>query len=210
MAGRQSPPYRRAHPMRLELTGRHLRITPSLRRLVEEGLEKLDRLLHDSAVSMQVVLYEEKYRHRVEATLHARGENFLHGTGSGQNWEIALNQALGKINQQARKLKGKWNGRKRRGISAAKAASAAPRPERGGKGFGESRVAPVPEDTGVRDVRIIRARRYAVKPMSLDDAADQVGDGTDAFIVFRNADTDAVTVLFRRPDGNLGLIEPEA
>jgi putative sigma-54 modulation protein len=191
--------------MRLELTGRHLRITPPLRRLVEEGLEKLDRLLHDSAVSMQVVLYQEKYRHRVEATLHARGENFLHGTGSGRDWETSLNQALGKINQQARKLKGKWNGRKRRGISAAKAGSAAPRPERGGKGFGESRV--VTDDGATRDVRIIRARRYAVKPMSIDDAADQVGDSTDAFVVFRNADTDAVTVLFRRPDGHLGLIE---
>jgi len=160
---------------------------------------------------MQVVLYEEKYRHRVEATLHARGENFLHGTGSGRDWEIALNQALGKINQQARKLKGKWNGRKRRGISAAKAASAAPRPERGGKGFGESTREPVSQDGGGdRDVRIIRTRRYPVKPMSLDDAAVQVGDTPDAFIVFRNADTDALMVLFRRPDGNLGLIEPEA
>jgi putative sigma-54 modulation protein len=192
--------------MRLELTGRHLRITPSLRRLVEEGLEKLDRLLHDSAVSMQLVLYQEKYRHRVEATLHARGENFLHGTGSGRDWETSLNQALGKINQQARKLKGKWNGRKRRGISAAKAGSAAPRPERGGKGFGESRIPPS-DDGATRDVRIIRARRYAVKPMSIEDAADQVGDSTDAFVVFRNPDTDAVTVLFRRPDGHLGLIE---
>jgi putative sigma-54 modulation protein len=193
--------------MRLELTGRHLRITPPLRRLVEDGLVKLDRLLHDSAVSLQVVLDQEKYRHRVDATLHARGENFLHGAGSGQNWEVALNQALGKINQQARRLKGKWNGRKRRGISAAKAASAAPRPERGGRAFGEGREPRGPEDGGTRDVRIIRARRYAVKPMSIDDAADQVGDGIDAFIVFRNADTDAVAVLFRRPDGNLGLIE---
>jgi putative sigma-54 modulation protein len=194
--------------MRLELTGRHLRITPPLRRLVEEGLDKLDRLLHDSAVSLQMVLYQEKYRHRVEATLHARGEHFLHGTGSGQTWEMALNSALGKINQQARKLKGKWNGRKRRGISAAKAGSAAPRPERGGKGFGERRMpVPAPDDGATRDVRIIRQRRYAVKAMSLDDAADQVGDTPDAFIVFRNADTDAVTVLFRRADGHLGLIE---
>jgi putative sigma-54 modulation protein len=188
--------------MRLELTGRHLRITPPLRRLVEDGLEKLDRLLHDSAVSLQVMLYEEKYRHRVDATLHARGEHFLHGTGSGQNWEIALNQALGRINQQARKLKGKWAERKRRGISVARAASAAPRPERGPAAFAEVGF----NDDG-QQVRIIRARRYAVKPMSMEDAADQVGESTDAFIVFRNPDTDAVAVLFRRPDGNLGLIE---
>ena len=183
--------------MRLELTGRHLRITPTLRRLVEEGLEKLDRLLHDSAMSMQVMLYQEKYRHRVEATLHARGENFLHGTGSGRDWEIALNQALGKINQQARKLKGKWNGRKRRGVSAAKAVPPVVRALAG-------------TDDGQQHVRIIRARRYAVKPMSIDEAALEVGDRQDAFVVFRNPETDAVTVLFRRPDGNLGLIEPEA
>ena len=61
-----------------------------------------------------------------------------------------------------------------------------------------------------QQIRIIRARRYAVKPMSVDEAALEVAEGRDAFIVFRNAVTDAVNVLFRRPDGNLGLIEPEA
>jgi putative sigma-54 modulation protein len=59
-------------------------------------------------------------------------------------------------------------------------------------------------------VRIIRARRYAVKPMSVDEAALEVGVGHGAFLVFRNAVTDSVNVLFRRPDGHLGLIEPEA
>jgi putative sigma-54 modulation protein len=61
-----------------------------------------------------------------------------------------------------------------------------------------------------QQVRIIRARRYLVKPMSIDEAALEVGDARDAFIVFRNASTDTVNVLFRRSDGNLGLIEPEA
>ncbi|MNC95164.1 putative sigma-54 modulation protein [compost metagenome] len=59
-------------------------------------------------------------------------------------------------------------------------------------------------------MRIIRARRYEVKPMSVDEAAMEVADGSDAFLVFRNAATDTINVLFRRPDGNLGLIEPEA
>jgi len=181
--------------MRLELTGRHLRITPALRRLVEDGLEKLDRLLHNSAVSMQIVLSQEKYRHRVEATLHARGEHFLHGTGSGRDWEVALNQALARINQQARRVKGKWEERRRRGAAAAKAAPAPARAAAGEEG---------------QPVRIIRARRYAVKPMSIDEAAVEVGAARDAFIVFRNAENDAVTVLYRRPDGHLGLIEPEA
>ena len=46
--------------------------------------------------------------------------------------------------------------------------------------------------------------------MTIEDAAAELGDGNDAVIVFRNSSTDSVTVLFRRPDGNLGLIEPEA
>lgn len=182
--------------MRLELTGRHVRITPTLRQLVDERLVKLDRILHDSVVSLQAVLYQEKNRQRVEMTLHARGDHFLHGTGSGDNWEIALNQALGKINQQARKLKGKWDGRKR-----------------GGRGFGDAqRPEALDGAAGAdeRQIRIIRARRYAVKPMSVDDAALEVGRGNEAFLVFRNATTDTINVLFRRPDGHLGLIEPEA
>ena len=195
--------------MRLELTGRHVRITATLQRLVDERLQKLDRLLHGRAVSMQIVLSVEKSRPRAEMTLHARGEHFFHGTGSGANFEMALNQALGKINQQARKLKGKWDDGKRRGISAVKAASAAPRPERGSRSFGEPRRVAADGD-GARSPRVVRVRSRAAKPMTVEDAAAELGDGNDAVIVFRNSSTDSVTVLFRRPDGNLGLIEPEA
>lgn len=195
--------------MRLELTGRHVRITPGIKRLVDERLQKLDRLLHDRAVSLQVVLFLEKYRHRVEMTLHARGEHFFHGTGSGAGWELAVNQAIGKINQQARKLKGKWDEGKRQRMSAAKLSSAAPRPERGGRGFGETRGRAEGDGAG-RLPRVVRVRSRAAKPMTIEDAAAELGDGNDAVIVFRNSSTDAVTVLFRRPDGNLGLIEPEA
>jgi putative sigma-54 modulation protein len=184
--------------MRLELTGRHVRITTTLQRLVDERLKKLDRLLHDRAVSIQVVLSAEKSRPKAEMTLHARGDHFFHSTGSGDNFEIALNQALGKINQQVRKLKGKWEDGKRRGISAVKAGSPAPRPERDGDGA--ARLLP----------RVVRVRSRAAKPMSVEDAAAELGDGGDAVIVFRNSSTDTVNVLFRRPDGNLGLIEPEA
>ena len=60
--------------MRLDLTGRHITITPALRKLVDRKLAKLRRLLNDSMVSAQVVLTKEKYRQHVEITVHARGE----------------------------------------------------------------------------------------------------------------------------------------
>ena len=132
----------------------------------------------------------------------------------------ALGAAADKVDRQVQRLKSKWSKGKRQGISAAKAASAAPRPERGGKGFSSARgmatgarAAAAVARTGdgeTRTLRIIRARRYEVKPMSIDEAALEVVDGEDSFLVFRNAATDTINVLFRRPDGNLGLIEPEA
>jgi putative sigma-54 modulation protein len=199
--------------MRLELTGRHVTITPTIRRLVDQQLKHVLRMLNDHAVSGQIVFTKEKSRVHCDATIHARGEKFLHGEASGKDVEAALAAAVDKIDRQAQRVKGKWTEGKRRGISAAKAASAAPRPERGGRGFGEAPArggggAGSAGDDG--ELRIIRARRYAVKPMTIDEAAMEVEEAENAFLVFRNAVNDAITVLFRRPDGNLGLIEPEA
>ena len=183
--------------MRLELTGRHLAITPAMRALVEGRIEYTLKRLNDHAVSAHVVLTRERARIRAEVTVHARRERFLHAEATGQNVELAINAAADKVDHQAQKLKGKRDGRKRRGPSAVKAgtstapeavAALAPRPRR----------------------RIIRARQYAVKPMSVEDAAMEIDGAADGFIVFRNSATDTVTVLFRRADGNLGLIEPEA
>jgi len=191
--------------MRLELTGRHVTITPAVRKAVERRLARLARLLNDHIVSMQVVVTREKSRIHVDITLHARGEHFFHAAATGRDLPAALGAATEKIEHQAQKLKSKWTEGKRQGISAAKAGSAAPRPERVRRDFGPA-SAPAGDDA----IRIVRARRYAVKPMSVDEAALEVAEGRDAFLVFRNATTDTINVLFRRADGHLGLIEPEA
>lgn len=205
--------------MRLELTGRHVTISASIRAMVQDQLAPMLRMLNDSAVSAQVVLTKEKTRVHAEVTLHARGEHFLHAAATGRDVQTALAGAVDKVDRQVQRLKNKWSKGKRQGISAGKAASAAPRPERGGKGFSSAK-GPGPAATraattaaragGDGLLRIIRARRYEVKPMSVDEAAMEVVDGEDSFLVFRNAATDTINVLFRRPDGNLGLIEPEA
>src|SRR4051812_20760923 len=125
--------------MRLELTGRHLDITPALRRLVEAKLWKLERLLSDRALSAHCVLTRAKHRHRTEITLHARGERFLHAVADGAAWEPSVGAVIDKITQQAQKVKGKQQQRKggRRlsdpvlaGVQdeAAPARAAAPRP----------------------------------------------------------------------------------
>ena len=56
---------------------------------------------------------------------------------------------------------------------------------------------------------MIRAARYAVKPMSVEDAALRMEETAEAFIVFRNPESESVSIVYRRKDGNLGLIEPD-
>ena len=99
--------------MRLELTGRHIEVTPSLKRLVVAKLARLDRLLNDSALSAQVVLAREKNGTRADVTLHARGERFLHAVGKAPGWPGSMVQAVERLVQQAQTVKGKWQARKR-------------------------------------------------------------------------------------------------
>jgi putative sigma-54 modulation protein len=189
--------------MRLELTGRHVDITPSLRRLVDRKLARLERMMNDSAVSAQVVLTSEKRGRRADITLHARGEKFLHGVGESTAWESSLSQALDKIVQQARKVKSKWQEPKRRSVKgepivaeAAEAAVAAPAAPRA--------------RARVRMPRILRASRQALKAMSLGEAAREIEANGEGVVVFRDTETAAISVLYRRANGELTLVETEA
>jgi putative sigma-54 modulation protein len=190
--------------MRLELTGRHVQITPVLRRLVDEKLGKLERLLNHSAVSVQTVLTLERHLHRADITLHARGEKFLHCCASAANWEASVNEAINKLSQQAHRMKGKWEARKRRGKKGAppseQPTAMAVKPAKPSR----------PAADRPRMPRILRASRQAVKPMSVADAARQIDADRDAVIVFRDVETESISVLYRRANGELTLVETEA
>ncbi len=191
--------------MRLELTGRHVDITPALRRLVDTKLAKLERLLNDSAVSAQAVLTREKHRHRADITLHARGEKFLHGVGNSGSWETSVTEAIDKITQQAQKVKGKWQERKRRG-----AVKGVPIVGEEREAIRVKAIGPARTRERVRMPRILRAQRQSIKPMTIADAAREVDAGGDGVVVFRDVETSAVSVLYRRPNGELTLVETEA
>lgn len=100
--------------MRLELTGRHLDVTPAMRKRVGRKLDRLNRMLNDGALSAHVVLTREKRRLRADVTLHARGEKFLHGAGEAMTWERSVALAVEKMAQQAVQIKGKWQEWRRR------------------------------------------------------------------------------------------------
>ena len=195
--------------MRFELTGRHIDITPALRRLVDTKLAKLERLLNDSAVSARAVLTRDKYRLKAVIALHARGEKFLHGAGSSAAWETSVDQAIDKIVQQAQRVKGKWQERKRHGPRRVPPAepidtSAIAEPP-------DRRRAPRPASPEVRPrmPRILKSSRQVIKSMSVAEATRALDSRDDDLVVFHDPERRGISVLYRR-NGELTLIETEA
>jgi putative sigma-54 modulation protein len=178
--------------MRLVVTGRHVDITPTLRQLVDRKLAKLDRLFGEALVSAQIVLTREKNRRTAELVVHTRGDHMLHGSGDQTSWAASVTAAVAKVVQQAKKIKGKWQERKRH-ATAVKTVAA--------------RTVAVPERLPRRGPRIVRAARAVAKPMTVEEAALDVSTATDGVLVFRNSTSGSINVLYLRKNGEIGLIE---
>jgi putative sigma-54 modulation protein len=178
--------------MKLEYTGRHVDITPALKTHVENHFEKIKQIIDErSATKAHIIMDVEKSRHKAEIVLSWR-DHTLTATETGKDMYLAFSKAIGKIEKQALKLKKKMIAKKQ---SREKIAFIAPEPD------GEIAASPLPP-------RIINNSRYAVKPMTTDEAVLHLNQDNDQFIVFHNAETDRFSVLYRRKDGNFGLIQP--
>jgi putative sigma-54 modulation protein len=199
--------------MRLSLTGRHVEVTPSLRQLVNRRLARVQRILNDSVVSTAVVLTIEKRVHNVEITIHARGDNMITSKGAGPDWPQAFAPAIAAVMQQVSKVKEKWVGRKRRaaGTKALVNGERLARTPRQQAAAAELALTPAASRLRVApsSTPVVRRTKYAVKPMSLEDAALRIEAVGEPFVVFRHTETERINILYQRPDGRLGLIDPE-
>jgi putative sigma-54 modulation protein len=182
--------------MKLTVTGRHFVVTDATRRLVAEKLERLDRVLNDRAVSAQVTVGKERQQVVCELVVHVRGDHTLHAVGRHAQISPAVTASVDKVQQQAVRLADRWKTRRR--DAGRKAAGAA--------GAIDVKVPLAPNPAP----RVVRSRGTALKPMSLDDAILALSSGPRPFLVFRQASSETVAILYRRPDGNYGLVEPEA
>jgi putative sigma-54 modulation protein len=181
--------------MRLALTGRHLEISPGLRALVDRKLVRLERLLGGAIVSAQVVCSRQKDRLEVDVTVHMRGDHTLASRATGATWDAVLTTVVEKIQRQGVKVKDKWQERKRRTPARTRAVAAA-----------AAAPAEAPPSNGPRIVRVTRAQ---LKPMTVENAALELAASGEAFLVFRDAETDGLNVLLRRRGGEVGLLVPE-
>jgi putative sigma-54 modulation protein len=176
--------------MEFEFTGRHVEITPAIERLARKELQKLGRILDSAPMRAHVILTSEKYRQCTEIIVYWRDSVFA-GQAENSDLNQSISAAAGRVQKQVLRLKEKFKSKKRkRTVVRGAAPEAAP--------LGETTQAPP---------RIIPARRYRVKPMTPEEAATLLQDSPDQFIVFRDAETNKVGVLYKRKDGNFGMVE---
>jgi putative sigma-54 modulation protein len=180
--------------MSVEFTGRNVRVTAVLKELARERTEKLERHLGGPA-QVRVVLSQEKHRFGAEviATHRRRRWKAQEETADPR---AAMTLAFEKIDAQAKRDSEKRRDRKHRGAGAAAplkqprtaAPAASPAPER--------RIVPI-------------GQRSAIKPMTVEEAAMRMDGSPQEILVFRDAASQRISILYQRRDGDLGLIVPE-
>jgi putative sigma-54 modulation protein len=182
--------------MQISVTFRHVDPTPALRQYAEEKLERVKKYLR-RPVDAHVILSVAKERHIAEITLKADHVTMF-AQEETHDLYSAIDLALDKLEHQAQKLKAKRRSHKggsgNRGGEAPEVMTSVLAGDRRGPGG-------APE--------VIRAQRISVKPMSIEEAVEQLRSSRDEFLVFTDASSRTLAVLYRRKDGNYGLIEPE-
>jgi putative sigma-54 modulation protein len=179
--------------MKIEFTGRQTEISREVRRLAERKLQKVGKVL-PGMTRAHVILTADKHRQVAEVSVHSRNLD-LTAVEESTNPRLSVSSAMDKLLRQAQRQQQKR--RDRKGKSTARRMTA-PSPAR-------------PDDDQAADTpRVIRNRRRAVKPMTLDEATLEMEARAEGVLVFRDAATERMRILYRREDGNLGLIEPEA
>jgi putative sigma-54 modulation protein len=181
--------------MSVECTGRNVEMTPSLRQLAEERAHRLERHL-GSPADVRLVLSHEKHRFGAEViAIHGRRRWKAQEETGDPLAAVAL--AFEKIDAQAMRDTEKRRDRKHRGWSRFL-------PKGWRAQTPEALVAREPAGT-----RVVRSRPPSVKPMGVDEAALAMESSGQEVLVFRDASNEKISVLYRRRDGDLGLIVPE-
>ncbi|MDU2063544.1 MAG: ribosome-associated translation inhibitor RaiA [Sporomusaceae bacterium] len=175
--------------MKMNVRGKNIEITPALREYVEKRVGKITKYF-DGIGDISAILKVEKGQHIVEVTVPVNGM-LLRGEESTNDMYTSIDLVVDKIEKQIEKYKTKIS-----------------RKMRGGSFKSELVPAPVPEEKS-EEFKLVRTKRFAVKPMTTEEAILQMNLIHHDFYVFRDADSEEVNVIYRRKDGNYGLIEPE-
>ncbi len=177
--------------MRLHVKGKNVELSPALKDYAQKKLGRLDRHLNDSA-RVELELAAERNpsigeNQVAEATIWTKGP-VLRARESSHDMKASIDLLVDKLERQAQRYREK----RRRGAARSQ-----------DHGVAAERVGEVAPRA------IVKTKQFAVKPMAPEEAILQLELIGHDFFVFQNADTDGVNVVYRRRDGDYGLIEPQ-
>jgi putative sigma-54 modulation protein len=177
--------------MQLIISGKNLEVSDWLKDYVEKKVTKLDRYLPTlTEARVELALEDTKNSAQsqvVQVTLRNNG-TILRGEERSSDFTAAVDIVLEKLYKQIDRYKGK----RQRNRTA-----------------GEREPAEIPEETLTAEPRVVRIKRFRTPPISEEDAIEQMELLGHDFYLFFNRERGAINVLYRRNDGNYGLIEPE-
>jgi len=177
--------------MRIEYTGRQMEVTPDLREYTEEHLGKLNRVLRDHC-DIHVILEAAKHRRIAEITVQWRDRTLV-GLEETTDCRSSIKGALDKLERQAVRLLARLRTKKRRTTTASAVTLNVMMPER----------------EADEDRKVLTTERISIKPLTVEEAIESLGKDSGELTVFRNIQTSRVNIIYRRPTGELVLIEPE-
>ena len=174
--------------MRYIIYGKNIEVTEGLKMAVEDKMSKLSRYFTEDT-EVHVTFSIEGDAQKIEVTIPMRG-TIVRAEEASADMYSSIDMVQETIERQLRKYKNKLVDQKQNAIGLSKA-------------FVEESTE---EDD---DIQIIRTKRFAVKPMDVEEACIQMELLGHNFFVFRNAETDEVNVVYKRKGNTYGLIEPE-
>jgi putative sigma-54 modulation protein len=188
-----------------EIIGRAYEVTPDIRELIETKLARVEERLFDDVITVRVVLQVEKYRNICEIIVVGKDHDAKTVQESDESMQDAINAAIDHLKRQAQKNRERLRDHHRKDGNNAKLAQ---------EDVAEWAVQ-VLEPGRLREEgdhnrpRIIKTNNLPIRPMSIEEAALRLEDSKNEFIVFRDLDTDRISVIYKRRDNNIGLIAPE-
>lgn len=175
--------------MRYTITGRNIEVTPGLRNMVEKKIGKLEHFFTPDT-EVIVALSAQKDRQKIEVTIPIKG-NTIRAEESSTDMYVSIDLVEEVIERQIRRYRKKLIDKKQSALSFSQA-------------FIEEE-----DERPEEDIRIVKTKKFAIKPIDPEEACLQMEMLGHNFYVFLNADTDQVNVVYRRKNGTYGLIEPE-
>jgi putative sigma-54 modulation protein len=182
--------------MKITYTGRQVELLPPQLKKLEAQFSKIGKLLDGKReCEAHVILSLERHLHQAEATVNYFNHQLV-GLGSSSDLFTAIHSAAEKLEKQAVKARTKWRDTKR--TPRKEEVQAEPEPE------AETEPEPVEAEAARKVYRVNHHQKR--KPITLDEALLEMERDRD-YLVYRDAETDRVSVLVRRRDGNFDLIE---